>query len=130
MFPKHTPRRLIGCSWFHNGVLIIPANFIGESLWWEITNIIMLLLTKVFWLISDNARMLESWTIQTSDLWVPNSYVWRFQYNHSKSVHGIDTVNQKQKKMLCIFFVNQRIFSLSKNMSFKTKDFVRKRGWK
>ena len=39
--------------------------------------------------ISDNARMLESGTIQASNLWVPYTYVWRFQYYDSKSIHGI-----------------------------------------
>ena len=49
---------------------------------------------QVFIFISDNARMLESGTIQASNLWVPNAYVWRFQYHDSKSVHGVTSRNE------------------------------------
>ena len=46
--------------------------------------------------------MLESGTIQASNLWVPYTYVWRFQYYDSKSIHGIISTSEKYRNYTCI----------------------------
>jgi len=73
----------------------------------------------------DNARMLESRAFQTSDFWIPHAYVWRFQYNDSKSIHGIikeQKTLQKASfliKIVICAFCNQIRPKMSKKVSLK-----------